>query len=140
MANFQRARKDIEPYDDDEKLRETNIGQRLANLRQKIYKEGQMPSVREKQSSAFIKKKIDQYVKRMDKTHGNFGNFAGRDVGKVNSRMSHLSEDLNVVVGANPRSQNNDRSEYDVETRGITPASKCESSPRRKIEISPWEE
>lgn len=38
MANFQRANKEIEPYDDLEKLRENNIGQRLADLRKQIYK------------------------------------------------------------------------------------------------------
>jgi hypothetical protein len=47
MANFERARKDIEPYDDIEELRQTNIGQRLANLRSKIYKDRQAPKVRE---------------------------------------------------------------------------------------------
>ena len=33
VANFARARKDIEPFDDIKQLRQVNIGQRLADLR-----------------------------------------------------------------------------------------------------------
>ena len=32
MSNFLKARKDIEPYDDLDQLREKNLGQRLAEL------------------------------------------------------------------------------------------------------------
>ena len=38
VANFARVKRDIDDYDDLNDLRETNIGQRLAQLREKIYK------------------------------------------------------------------------------------------------------
>ena len=38
MANFKQAKEEIEPYDDQEQLRKENIGQRIASLRNKIYK------------------------------------------------------------------------------------------------------
>lgn len=38
VANFERVKKDLDDYDDLNDLRETNIGQRLAQLREKIYK------------------------------------------------------------------------------------------------------
>ena len=37
-ANFQRAKQEIEPYDDLEELRKENIGRRLATVRAQIYK------------------------------------------------------------------------------------------------------
>ena len=38
MANFIKARKEIEPFDDINDLRKTSIDDRLTNLREKIYK------------------------------------------------------------------------------------------------------
>ena len=38
MANFAKAKNEIEPYDDLEALRQKNMGQRLADLRSQIYK------------------------------------------------------------------------------------------------------
>lgn len=37
MANFLKARREIEPFDDIDKIREVNLGQRLATLRNQIY-------------------------------------------------------------------------------------------------------
>ena len=38
MANFAKARKEIEPFDDLNTLRKTKMDQRLAELREKIYR------------------------------------------------------------------------------------------------------
>lgn len=43
MANFAKARKEIEPFDDLNALRETQLDKRLANLRQQIYKNRKEP-------------------------------------------------------------------------------------------------
>ena len=55
MANFEKAKKEIEPYDDVNELRKQNFGSRLANLRMKIYKHGKSVAVDSPKKSSAAK-------------------------------------------------------------------------------------
>lgn len=90
VQNFDRANREIEPYDDADEIRQVNIGQRLANLRAQIYKNKE---VGKKKASPPPRRKAPPKIapKRMMMTQDHFGN-------RQDSQASNYSKDLNTVI------------------------------------------
>ena len=94
MANFARAKNEIEPYDDLEQLRGKNMGQRLADLRMQIYKHRKnviSDSPNKRTNHVPKKDKLKPTNKKlMSMTQKNFGV-------RHASRASKMSEDLSEI-------------------------------------------
>lgn len=101
LENFERAKQEIEPYDDIDQLRKINIGQRLANLRGQIYK-----------NRVTLTSKTDSKINSRSGTTPKMANLSDKRKPKItavnsntfsdprSSRVSKHSEDLAPVYPA----------------------------------------